>query len=102
DGVVRLPADCRGVAAASGKGGVGKSSLAAHLAVAFSQRGPSLGGVVADIYGHSIPHVLGIRQRPIAVDELIVPPVKDDLKLMSMGFFLESRSEPGTTRGAGL
>ena len=53
----------------------------------------------ADIYGHSIPHILGIRQRPIAVDELIVPPVKDDLKLMSIGFFLESSSEPVMWRG---
>jgi ATP-binding protein involved in chromosome partitioning len=99
DGVVRLPADCRVVAVASGKGGVGKSSLAANLAVAFSQLGHSVGVLDADIYGHSIPHVLGIRQRPIAVDELIVPPVKDGLKLMSIGFFLESSNEPVMWRG---
>ena len=53
----------------------------------------------ADIYGHSIPHILGIRQRPIAVDEMIVPPVKDDLKLMSIGFFLETSNEPVMWRG---
>src|SRR5205085_10085813 len=53
----------------------------------------------ADIYGHSIPHVLGIRQRPIAVDDLIVPPVKGDLKLMSIGFFLETSNEPVMWRG---
>jgi len=99
DGVVRLPADCRVVAVASGKGGVGKTSLAANLAVAFSQLGHSVGVLDADIYGHSIPHVLGIRQRPIAVDELIVPPVKDWLKLMSIGFFLESSNEPVMWRG---
>ena len=100
DGVIRLPADdCRVLAVASGKGGVGKSSLAANLAVALAQLGHSVGVLDADIYGHSIPHVLGIRQRPIAVDEMIVPPVKDDLKLMSIGFFLESSNEPVMWRG---
>jgi ATP-binding protein involved in chromosome partitioning len=99
DGVIRLPADCRVLAVASGKGGVGKSSLSANLAVAFSQFGHRVGVLDADIYGHSIPHILGIRQRPVAVDELIVPPVKDDLKLMSIGFFLESSNEPVMWRG---
>jgi ATP-binding protein involved in chromosome partitioning len=99
EGVIRLPSDCRVLAVASGKGGVGKSSLAANLAVAFSQAGHSVGVLDADIYGHSIPHILGIRQRPIAVDELIVPPVKDNLKLMSIGFFLETSNEPVMWRG---
>ena len=99
EGVIRLPRDCRVLAVASGKGGVGKSSLAANLAVALSQSGHSVGVLDADIYGHSIPHILGIRQRPVAVDELIVPPVKDDLKLMSIGFFLETSSEPVMWRG---
>jgi ATP-binding protein involved in chromosome partitioning len=99
DGVIRLPDDCRVLAVASGKGGVGKSSLSANLAVAFSQFGHRVGVLDADIYGHSIPHILGIRQRPVAVDELIVPPVKDDLKLMSIGFFLESSNEPVMWRG---
>src|SRR5207244_1256918 len=98
DGVIRLPANCRVLAVASGKGGVGKSSLAANLAVVLSQLGHSVGVLDADIYGHSIPHVLGIRQRPIAVDEMIVPPVKDDLKLMSIGFFLDG-NEPVMWRG---
>jgi ATP-binding protein involved in chromosome partitioning len=98
NGVIRLPADCRVLAVASGKGGVGKSSLAANLAVAFSQLGHRVGVLDADIYGHSIPHILGIRQRPIAVDDLIVPPVKDDLKLMSIGFFLDG-NEPVMWRG---
>jgi ATP-binding protein involved in chromosome partitioning len=99
EGVIRLPHDCRVLAIASGKGGVGKSSLAANLAVALSQAGHRVGVLDADIYGHSIPHILGIRQRPIAVDELIVPPVKDDLKLMSIGFFLETSNEPVMWRG---
>src|ERR671929_1165671 len=98
EGVIRLPSDCRVLAVASGKGGVGKSSLAANLAVAFSRSGHSVGVLDADIYGHSIPHILGIRQRPVAVDELIVPPVKDDLKLMSIGFFLDG-NEPVMWRG---
>jgi ATP-binding protein involved in chromosome partitioning len=99
DGVIKLPADCRVLAVASGKGGVGKSSLAANLAVALAQSGHSVGVLDADIYGHSIPHVLGIRQRPVAVDDLIVPPVKDGLKLMSIGFFLETSNEPVMWRG---
>ena len=45
-----------------------------------------------DIYGHSIPHMLGVHQQPIAVDEMIVPPVRGDLKLMSIGFFLEENA----------
>ena len=98
EGTIRLPADCRVLAVASGKGGVGKSSLAANLAVALSQLGHRVGVLDADIYGHSIPHILGIRQRPVAVDEMIVPPVKDGLKLMSIGFFLDG-NEPVMWRG---
>jgi ATP-binding protein involved in chromosome partitioning len=98
DDVIRLPADCRVLAVASGKGGVGKSSVAANLAVAFSQLGHRVGVLDADIYGHSIPHILGIDQKPVAVDQLIVPPVKGDLKLMSIGFFLDG-NEPVMWRG---
>jgi len=98
DNVIRLPSSCRVLAVASGKGGVGKSSLTANLAVALSQLGHRVGVLDADIYGHSIPHILGIRQRPVAVDDLIVPPVKDDLKLMSIGFFLDG-NEPVMWRG---
>jgi ATP-binding protein involved in chromosome partitioning len=98
EGVIRLPAGCRVIAVASGKGGVGKSSLAANLAVSLSGLGHAVGVLDADIYGHSIPHVLGIHQRPVAVDDLIVPPVKDDLKLMSIGFFLDG-NEPVMWRG---
>ena len=82
----------RVLAIASGKGGVGKSSLTVNLAAAFSQLGQRAGILDADVYGHSIPHMLGVSQRPIVVDEMIVPPVKGDLKLMSIGFFLEENS----------
>jgi ATP-binding protein involved in chromosome partitioning len=98
DDVVKLPADCRVLAVASGKGGVGKSTLAANLAVAFAQLGRRVGILDADIYGHSIPHILDIHQKPVAVDQMIVPPVKDGLKLMSIGFFLED-NEPVMWRG---
>jgi ATP-binding protein involved in chromosome partitioning len=98
DNTIRLPRDCRVIAVASGKGGVGKSSLTANLAVAFAQLGRRTGVIDADIYGHSIPHILGIHQRPVAVDDLIVPPVKDGLKLMSIGFFQEE-NKPLMWRG---
>jgi ATP-binding protein involved in chromosome partitioning len=82
----------RVLAIASGKGGVGKSSLTVNLAAAFARLGHKTGVLDADVYGHSIPHMLGITQRPVVVDQMIVPPVKDDLKLMSIGFFLEDNS----------
>src|SRR5436305_5177179 len=97
DDVVKLPADCRVIAVASGQGGVGKSSLTANLAVAFSQLGRRAGILDADIYGHSIPHILGIHQKPVAVDQMIVPPVKDGLKLMSIAFSLDG-NQPATWR----
>ena len=98
DSVIKLSRDTRVIAVASGKGGVGKSSLSANLAVAFSQLGRRTGILDADIYGHSIPHILGIHQKPVAVDQMIVPPVKDGLKLMSIGFFLDD-NEPVMWRG---
>jgi ATP-binding protein involved in chromosome partitioning len=98
EAVIRLDRDTRVIAVASGKGGVGKSTLSANLAAAFSQLGRRTGVLDADVYGHSIPHILGIHQKPIAVDALIVPPVKDGLKLMSIGFFLDD-NEPVMWRG---
>ena len=80
------------LAVASGKGGVGKSTLTVNLAAAFAARGEQVGILDADVYGHSIPHMLGIRQRPVVVDKMIVPPVKGDLKLMSIGFFLDENA----------
>ena len=89
---ISLDRSTRVIAIASGKGGVGKSSLTVNLAAAFAGLGQQVGILDADVYGHSIPHLLGIRQRPIVVDKMIVPPVKDELKLMSIGFFLEDNS----------
>jgi ATP-binding protein involved in chromosome partitioning len=89
---ISLDPGTRVIAIASGKGGVGKSTLTANLAAALAARGERVGVLDADVYGHSIPHMLGIRQRPVVVDRMIVPPVRGELKLMSIGFFLEDNS----------
>jgi ATP-binding protein involved in chromosome partitioning len=93
-----LDASTRVLAVCSGKGGVGKSTVTANLAVAFTQLGKTVGVLDADVYGHSIPHILGIQQKPVLVDKMIVPPVKHDLKLMSIGFFLDD-NQPVMWRG---
>jgi ATP-binding protein involved in chromosome partitioning len=95
---IQLDRSTRVIAVASGKGGVGKSTLSANLAAAFDRLGQRTGILDADVYGHSIPHLLGIRQKPVAVDRMIVPPVRGDLKLMSIGFFLDG-NEPVMWRG---
>jgi ATP-binding protein involved in chromosome partitioning len=79
----------RVVAVASGKGGVGKSTVTANLAAALAAGGAEVGVVDADIYGYSIPRMLGITRRPVVVEGMIVPPVNHDLRIMSIGFFLE-------------
>jgi ATP-binding protein involved in chromosome partitioning len=89
---ISLSPATRVLAVASGKGGVGKSTLTANLAYALSLLGEQVGVLDADVYGHSIPHMLGVHQKPIAVDEMIVPPVREELKLMSIGFFLEENA----------
>jgi ATP-binding protein involved in chromosome partitioning len=95
---IQLDPRTRVIAVASGKGGVGKSSLTANLAAAFSLQGHRVGILDADIYGHSIPHMLGIAQKPVVVDKMIVPPVAHDLRLMSIGFFLDD-NQPVMWRG---
>ena len=95
---VQLPATTRIIAVASGKGGVGKSTLTVNLAAALASLGHEAGVLDADIYGHSVPHMLGIDQKPVVVDKMIVPPVAHDLKLMSIGFFLDD-NQPVMWRG---
>ncbi len=90
--VISLEPGTRVLAVASGKGGVGKSTLTANLAAALAARGEKVGVLDADVYGHSIPHMLGVQQRPVVVDTMIVPPVRGDLKLMSIGFFLDDNA----------
>lgn len=89
---IAVPPECRVVAVTSGKGGVGKSTLAANLAIAMAARGHEVGIIDADVYGYSIPQMMGIRQRPVTVDKMIVPPVNHDVRLMSIGFFLDEDS----------
>src|SRR5438067_10305721 len=98
DKAIQLEPTTRVIAVASGKGGVGKSSLTVNLAAALSSLGRMVGVLDADIYGHSVPHMLGLRQKPVLVDRLMIPPVKHDLKLMSIGFFLDD-NEPLMWRG---
>ncbi len=95
---ISIDRSTRVLAVASGKGGVGKSTLTVNLAAALSQLGQRVGVLDADVYGHSIPHLLGIRQKPVLVDKMIVPPVRFDLKLMSIGFFLDG-NDPVMWRG---
>jgi ATP-binding protein involved in chromosome partitioning len=80
-------------AVGSGKGGVGKSTVAACLAYGLQSRGAKVGLMDADVYGPSIPHMLGVRARPATVEvdgqPQITPIEKDGLKLMSMGFLIE-------------
>jgi len=95
---IQLSPSTRVLAIASGKGGVGKSSLTVNLAAALASLGQEVGILDADIYGHSIPHMLGISQKPVVVDEMIVPPVAHGLRLMSIGFFLDD-NQPVMWRG---
>src|SRR5213595_2083704 len=89
---IALDRSTRVLAIASGKGGVGKSTLSANIAAALSKLGQRTGILDADVYGHSIPHLLGVDQKPVAVDRMIVPPVRHELKLMSIGFFLDDNA----------
>ncbi|HET7744378.1 MAG TPA: Mrp/NBP35 family ATP-binding protein [Gaiellaceae bacterium] len=89
---ISLSPATRVVVVASGKGGVGKSTLTANLAVALSGLGEQVGVLDGDVYGHSIPLMLGVDQKPIAVDDMIVPPARGDLRLMSIGFFLDDNA----------
>jgi ATP-binding protein involved in chromosome partitioning len=74
-------------AVASGKGGVGKSSVTVNLAAALAARGLSVGVVDADIYGHSVPRMLGADGRPTRVEDMIMPPQSHGVKVISIGMF---------------
>ncbi|MDK6900494.1 P-loop NTPase, partial [Streptococcus agalactiae] len=86
------------MAVASGKGGVGKSSVTANLAVAMAKEGLKVGVVDADIYGFSIPRMLGVEHEPTMIDGMIVPPVAHDVKVMSIGMFVPD-GQPVVWRG---
>jgi len=72
---------------ASGKGGVGKSSITTNLAVALARRGRSVAVVDADVWGFSIPRMLGIDRPPVVIDEMLIPPEVHGVRAISMGFF---------------
>jgi ATP-binding protein involved in chromosome partitioning len=79
-------------AVASGKGGVGKSSVTVNLAVSLARRGLNVGVLDADIYGFSVPRMLGVTAKPTQVEKMIMPPQAHDVKVISIGMFT-----PGNT-----
>ncbi|MGV9945342.1 Mrp/NBP35 family ATP-binding protein [Rhodococcus aetherivorans] len=85
-------------AVASGKGGVGKSSVTVNLAAAMAARGLSVGVLDADIYGHSIPRMLGTDAKPTQVERMIMPPVAHDVKMISIAQFTQGNT-PVVWRG---
>ncbi|MGH3363498.1 MAG: P-loop NTPase, partial [Nocardioidaceae bacterium] len=85
-------------AVASGKGGVGKSTLTANLAVALAQQGRRVGVLDADVWGYSIPQLFGVRRAPVALKGLMLPVAAHGVSLMSVGFFVQDE-EPVVWRG---
>src|SRR5580700_10869346 len=79
-------------AVASGKGGVGKSSVTVNLAAALAASGHKVGVIDADIYGHSVPRMLGVTGRPTPVENMIMPPSSYDVKVISMGMFTKGNT----------
>ena len=95
----RVPGIRRIVAVASGKGGVGKSTVAVNLACALDHLGNKVGLLDCDIYGPSVPLMMGVRQRPtVSPGEKLVPPSGYGVKLMSMGFLIDG-DQPVIWRG---
>jgi len=83
---------------ASGKGGVGKSSVTTNLAIALAQRGKRVSVVDADVWGFSIPRMLGVDRPPVLIDQMIIPPEAYGVNCISMGFFVEE-DQPVIWRG---
>ena len=88
----------RALMIASGKGGVGKSSVTANLGIALARRGRSVAVVDADVWGFSIPRMLGVTQPPMVIDKMLVPPLTNGVRCISMGFFADE-DQPVIWRG---
>ena len=88
----------RVVGLSSGKGGVGKSSVTVNLAIALTRLGREVGILDADVYGFSVPKMLGIAREPVVIDQMIVPPVAHGVKVISTGFFVPDE-QPVIWRG---
>jgi len=82
--------DTKVIAIASGKGGVGKSSITTNLAVALAQDGYEVGILDADIWGYSIPRMMGVQGRPVAFNNMVMPLQSHGVKVISIGFFIDS------------
>src|SRR5438105_4343610 len=87
------------IAVASGKGGVGKTTVAVNLALALAKSGAKVGLLDADIYGPSVPLMLGLKASPEVINNKIQPPVSEGIKVISMGFFYEQSQQAGIYRG---
>jgi len=87
------------VAVASGKGGVGKTTVSVNLALALARTGAKVGLLDADIYGPSVPLMLGLKASPEVLNNKIQPPVVEGIKVISMGFFYEQSQQAGIYRG---
>ena len=85
-------------AVASGKGGVGKSSVTVNLAAALAARGLAVGQLDADIYGHSVPRMMGTTDRPTQVESMILPPIAHEVKVISIAQFTQGNT-PVVWRG---
>ena len=94
-----IGAHTRVIGVASGKGGVGKSSVTVNLALALVARGHTVGVLDADVYGYSIPKMLGVTTEPDQVDGMVVPPEAHGVRCMSVGFLVESDEIPVMWRG---
>ena len=90
--------DTRVYAVASGKGGVGKSTVAANLAVALARQGRRVGLLDADVWGYSVPQLFGVRRNPVALKGMMLPVEAHGVALMSVGFFVDDE-EPVVWRG---
>jgi ATP-binding protein involved in chromosome partitioning len=90
----------RVIGIASGKGGVGKSSITVNLAVAAARQGLKVGVLDADVYGHSVPRLMGVLgQRPTSIDQFFIPVERFGVKIVSMEMFKPERSDPIAYRG---